>query len=1692
MKTTVKNIFLPILLSFCVVSAWSQGGNDPEIDSLKQTFLQRTGQFFDVKMLDHSVETRRMVKKGVHESLNEFEDKTNGQLVLALKSELSIDEVWPNILNRKKYYSTDGKYVLDATFGNGEEGKYFIALNIDVDTLDSREEYAIEIVGNLNPDLEEFLEEKEITGLKGDIDDHFLGYFDEEIYSHPGEAPVDEAIIELLELLDLKLGDVYSELQEMQGILDNVSETFEDAREDFQVVFSPAENLEYGFDVYQYVAWIDYYDFVALGDGFHYKTPVQSVEKGEAVVVKALLIDSIGTHNSELVSFEATNGATMTWELQGEYYLVTINNTDKSQFIYAKYDGKKLGKLQLESYQKKQEKVVVIPVNQTLPISESALEEYLNTIYQKSIVEWDVSIADNWTNTTWDSITPGQLEEADATLMTKYSSEMRKLRNTYFDENPTIENGCHYLFVVNDFTKEDLQGYMVRGRSLGFIKNTDALSFKRTVGHELGHGAFGLRHTFNQNKFVGEMTQVNSIMDYSSSTHLSYPEWKAIHDWKPINSLFDEEEDAEGVYITMDIPYEYRNSDSTITVLTPTNRLITLPRETSYLRFFTADPLYYSSTGAFSGNYGPIGTLAAFKVRSSLNEVVEYKLNKQGGNLYYKKKDTEIKYIDSLSTDVANFNLLTAFPFRENKQFQLQIYNLGTSDVQRQEVSARPDSGIVNFGNGQDSFGGTFSVVELVYGVEAANQENIESLPMQAGTTYIELNGLAWKNVFDIQQGYTIAGGFYPELSGLSIEYLDYFSSYTKVGHPAAPIVISNAVWVQKMELIEPYIKCAVSTNTNTPQNDPIGPPPPYALDDGFLNSSSLNVYNPGPGMFEPMEEWSSPPPIDQYNGSDLGKAVRAYREFKYMIDNLILVPDMANGVNNKIANTTEGNDTQLEELIEKLNQTPICIFEEITVPNRIKAIKLLEPENEEELIIKLFSSTLYNGQMSALADALFENNADLFDKLWWRLDFTEFHQWINSVTQLILVNNMGQEVTESVDFSISTRVTVEWQDNGKIKIGNRYLHDYGPYGALTQNGTIYSGYATDYHEYDYDQVVNFTFAKDGFIDLGDAQEDIMTLKLPAFYIGYLVHNKDTKAVMTLVRVVVDIAAIVAAIPTGGGSIGAAAAFSAVLAGADLIVLMSEDAIKNNFEQGEEFLELWNYITMLDIAVAIPQIGKGITKVIDNIPIGTIKFEVNIANLIDRMVYHMNQLRAQGKNLATTHYKELIEKFRVIATKLANAGESVYSIMLRTKLLLQLEAEYLRALYAPIYLDDAFSIVNDIEGIITRAGQQHHVFYLKTSSQGLFVNSPVLAGVPGNGTFFGKFDDIRYKFGAKVEEGDLFVYKVTDGTLVVTKYDALLSYSKISDLPESLKDIIRMKSFDGATLAKLEDDLASSTFKSHLVGDPQLLDGWKLLADAPSLRVDIRYLRILSGDISSLGYTVDDIIAHGTHSTTQISDGVMLSNPTVNGILQDLINQGKLNWVEASSIFRYTYYNPITNIGGSGLVNPVISVFPEKLAAGRILDNALQKFGDAGYYIPDGTITTRGGCYTSERMLEDFIQPYQNNVPTTLPVVLSSSMDNAGDVAKKFIDHTYDGTNIRTIITIKTKQGVYVDDIAHWGSNFNAASNPGISASPLLPHPQLEVLQMPGKQYRITSIVDDLNSSWYPGELLKRITLEEL
>lgn len=302
-----------------------------------------------------------------------------------------------------------------------------------------------------------------------------------------------------------------------------------DAGDSTLVVFQESPQQQYGFDEKKYTAWTTNYELIKLRNGKNYFVPYKSVKEFSNDEVYAE-IDIKGFDAGKL-SFKADNGFQLTASaVNNTTYKITVPYQYKS--VYAWYDGKKVGKLNVVSLKTIAKKLVIVPVGNA-NISTSNLQVELNKIFQQANVSWNVSVKSAFTY----NLGSDGLEAADATLMSKYSTEMRALRDAYKQANADYDKEAYYVFVVSNFSNPELKGYMVRGRALGFVSGS---ATSKEIAHELAHGAFGLEHTFPS---IAKNTSEN-LMDYGTGTELSKVQWEEMQSSSPIFNWFDEEEDA--------------------------------------------------------------------------------------------------------------------------------------------------------------------------------------------------------------------------------------------------------------------------------------------------------------------------------------------------------------------------------------------------------------------------------------------------------------------------------------------------------------------------------------------------------------------------------------------------------------------------------------------------------------------------------------------------------------------------------------------------------------------------------------------------------------------------------------------------------------------------------------------------------------------------------------------------------------------------------------------------------------------------------------------------------------------------------------------------------------------------------------------------------------------------------------------
>lgn len=302
------------------------------------------------------------------------------------------------------------------------------------------------------------------------------------------------------------------------------------ACDSLQINFEASPNQNFGFDKKEYAANIPSYECIKLSNGQNYFVPFKSIGEGQTDEVMANV--QIQNFNANHLSFKTQDGTALTsTSITATQYKITGIPATAS-YIYAWYNNKKIAKLNIVSLKPIAKKLVIVPVNGSnlsLPTGGG-----LEGAYKQANVTWSVTTASSFTF----NLGNDGLEAADATLLSKYSTEMRALRDAYKQATPNYDKDAYYIFVVPNFNNSQLKGYMVRGRALGFVtSNANA----KELAHELAHGAFGLEHTFPK---IAEST-TNNLLDYANGTQLTKTQWDEMQNPPAKVNWNDSEEDGQ-------------------------------------------------------------------------------------------------------------------------------------------------------------------------------------------------------------------------------------------------------------------------------------------------------------------------------------------------------------------------------------------------------------------------------------------------------------------------------------------------------------------------------------------------------------------------------------------------------------------------------------------------------------------------------------------------------------------------------------------------------------------------------------------------------------------------------------------------------------------------------------------------------------------------------------------------------------------------------------------------------------------------------------------------------------------------------------------------------------------------------------------------------------------------------------------
>lgn len=281
---------------------------------------------------------------------------------------------------------------------------------------------------------------------------------------------------------------------------------------------------------------------------------------GADKVIAKIEITDTQNYKADSIKFITGTGTilkALPTSIANEYAITLVGGPGgDAQELFALYPGTggnytTIGKLKIPAYDKKVVEIVVVPVqDNTANIND--IKTTLNKIYGGVNVQVNIRVEALFNETGWDANGDNLLEISGSGLLSQYTPEMKLLNKQYSDAR-RVERDKYYFFILKEGKDATAEGAMPRGKKFGYLftkphgGNADKMA--RTIAHELSHGAFNLKHTFDNSIGITQGTTSN-LLDYNSGIALYKYQWDQIHDPGTVAGML--ESDGDGMLFRTD------------------------------------------------------------------------------------------------------------------------------------------------------------------------------------------------------------------------------------------------------------------------------------------------------------------------------------------------------------------------------------------------------------------------------------------------------------------------------------------------------------------------------------------------------------------------------------------------------------------------------------------------------------------------------------------------------------------------------------------------------------------------------------------------------------------------------------------------------------------------------------------------------------------------------------------------------------------------------------------------------------------------------------------------------------------------------------------------------------------------------------------------------------------------------------
>ena len=302
-----------------------------------------------------------------------------------------------------------------------------------------------------------------------------------------------------------------------------------------------------------------------------YHTPWQFIPLGEKVNLKAKLKikDKKADFEPKDIIFATEKGIIMPSTFNEKDNTYTFSAPAAAEegyyFIHALYergdnDYLHFGKVGIDTRKPISAKVVLVPMGGSYDLS--SLISGINAISKQVGLSWQV---EEYTAFEYSSELTANLFEKNSGVLFSYNDVQTVLNSALKAHlGSKFDPSACYVFMLDKApfkNDRNIIGFMPRGGKFGYIhcQGLSSESLAQILTHELMHGQFLLRHTFDDKYASGLKQGVNpeNLMDYKSGTHIAKWQWDQIYDPAITTSLIKYDEEGEwttdGHYYTVQL-----------------------------------------------------------------------------------------------------------------------------------------------------------------------------------------------------------------------------------------------------------------------------------------------------------------------------------------------------------------------------------------------------------------------------------------------------------------------------------------------------------------------------------------------------------------------------------------------------------------------------------------------------------------------------------------------------------------------------------------------------------------------------------------------------------------------------------------------------------------------------------------------------------------------------------------------------------------------------------------------------------------------------------------------------------------------------------------------------------------------------------------------------------------------------------